>query len=265
MAKILKVFDFDDTLTYTPTFANYMITDKDGIVFLGDSGDGDTSKSQMRLIKKIFHLIFSKQVYFQVQGDYIVVFDSNVKRPLPGEYLGIIEDKVQALLQDVPKQDFTQRLGVKLRQIKDFPDFFRSQQGVLVIGDIKGFHKNENTIGTKVNEELLPIYTSAENKMIVTGRDENLKKAIDMAMRWIQLDFPNYGLHCYPKGANNSIPVWKAQVIVDTVRDNGFDVVHFYEDKANWLKAVEIKMKEELPDVNFIGHHVTNIKNSRSI
>ena len=265
MAKILHIFDYDDTLTYTPTFAEYMDADEHGIVDVGQSQDGDAKKGQLRNMQRIFQLIFARRVVFQVQGDYILVVDAQSGRPFTGEYLGIVEDKVAEILEQGNPDDFTQRYGVKRSSLKDFPDSLADQQGHLVIREIRGFHKDENTIGSKVNEELKQIYESAQYKMIVTGRDESLKKAIDMTLRWVELDFPNLGLHCYPKGAKDSIPIWKSQVILEAIKEGEFDTVHFYEDKANWLKATEQRVNEELPNVNFIGHHVTNIKHSRSI
>ena len=101
--------------------------------------------------------------------------------------------------------------------------------------------------------------------MIVTGRDISLKKAIDVTLRWAELEFPNRGLHCFPGTGKLSIPQWKAQVILDEIAAGEYDEVHFYEDKANWLKVTETKILKAFPNVKFFGHLVTNIRDSSRI
>lgn len=261
----LDIFDYDDTLTYTPTFAEYMDSDENGVIDLGASGDGADNKSQLRKSKHIFNMVFGKDVLFQVKGDFIIVVDARSGRPLPGAQVGIIQDKIDDIVASTPAEEFTKRLGVRRSEIRDFPGTFVEKSGYITIKEIRGFHKDDMTIGSKVNEKLVAIYNAAQNKMIVTGRDESLKKAIDITLRWAQLEYPNKGLHCFPGKGKHSIPQWKAKIILEEIERGQYDEVHFYEDKANWLKTTEIQVKQAFPDVNFFGHHVTNIRDSRTI
>lgn len=265
MAKTLHVFDYDDSLTYTPTYAEYLGADDDGFIDIEKSSNLDSNKAQLRSVQHIFSLVFGKNVIFQAKGDFIIIVDASNKRPLPGEYVAIIEDKVEQVVSDTPKDEFVQKIGVRRGDLRDFPSLFAEKDGLLILNEIRGFHKDENTIGAEVNEELVDIYNSAANKMIVTGRSDKLKRALDMTLRWIPLEYPNWGLHCYPSNTKLSIPKWKCEVIIEAAKKGGFDIVHFYEDRANWLKETELKFKEELPEVEFIGHHIVNIKNSRSL
>jgi hypothetical protein len=265
MSKRLDIFDYDDTLMYTPTFAEYMQSDKDGVIDLGISGDGVDNKSQLRKSRHIFSIVFGKDVLFQVKGDFIIVVDARSGRSLPGAQVGIIQDKIDDIIANTPANEFTQRLGARRGEMKDFPGTFIEKSGYLAIKEIRGFHKDDMTIGSRVNEKIGPIYKAVKNKMIVTGRDESLKKAIDMTLRWAQLEFPNKGLYCFPGKGKSSIPQWKAKVILEEIERGQYDEVHFYEDKANWLKATEDQVRLDFPDVNFFGHHVRNIRDSRTI
>jgi len=265
MNKRLDVFDYDDTLTYTPTFAEYMDSDEKGVIDLGVSGDGADNKSQLRKSKHIFNMIFGKDVIFQVKGDFIIVVDARNGRPLPGAQMGIIQDKIDDVVDSTPAKEFTQRHGVRRSEMRDFPGAFTEKQGYLTVKEIRGFHKDDSTIGSKVNEKLISAYNAAQNKMIVTGRDEKLKKAIDITLRWANLEYPNRGLHCFPGAGKIGIPEWKSTVILKEIEEGQYDEVHFYEDKANWLKTTEDKVREVFPNVNFFGHHVTNIRDSRTI
>ena len=265
MSKRLDIFDYDDTLTYTPTFAEYLDSDENGIVDLGVSGDENQNKSQLRKAKHIFNMIFGKNVQFQVKGDFIILIDARSGRPLPGAQLGIIQDKIDEIVDQTPNEEFNARFGVKRGELRRFPETFGEKQGYLAIKEISGFHKDDMTIGSRVNEKLAPIYKSAENKMIVTGRDNSLKKAIDVTLRWAELEFPNRGLYCFPGTGKLSIPQWKAKVILDEIAAGKYDEVHFYEDKANWLKTTEDQVHQAFPNVKFFGHLVTNIRDSRRI
>ena len=45
-----------------------------------------------------------------------------------------------------------------------------------------------------------------------------------------------------------------------TIELNNWDEVHFYEDRADWLYHAEGAVKEKFPNVKFISHLITNIK-----
>ena len=120
MSKRLDIFDYDDTLTYTPTFAEYMDSDENGIIDLGVSGDKVQNKSQLRKSKHIFNMIFGKDVQFQVKGDFIIVIDARSGRPLPGAQLGIIQDKIDEIVDQTPVDEFNARFGVKRGELRYF-------------------------------------------------------------------------------------------------------------------------------------------------
>jgi hypothetical protein len=53
---------------------------------------------------------------------------------------------------------------------------------------------------------------------------------------------------------------FKTDVILKTIEANGWEEVHFYEDRADWLYHAEGAVKETFPDVKFVPHLITNIK-----
>lgn len=265
MAKTLHIFDYDDTLTYTPTFAEYMGSSQGENVDIGHSGDKDDKKGKLRTVARIFEMVFAKRVVFKVFGDYIVICEAQSQRPLTGSMLGIIEDKVNEIINAIKPEEVSVRYGVKRGDLRDFPNTLGEVDGYLVISEIRGFHKDENTIGTKANEEIFDDYQNARYKMVVTGRDKSLQSYVEQAIVQAGFDFPNLGVHCYDSTFGLSIPLWKSKVIIDTVKKGSFEEVHFYEDKANWLKTTELALKEKFPEIIFVGHHITNVKNSRSI
>jgi hypothetical protein len=95
--------------------------------------------------------------------------------------------------------------------------------------------------------------------MIVTGRDEELRSFIVDVFKELNLELPNYGLILYQKGSQ-SIKDYKTEIILKTIELNNWDEVHFYEDRADWLYHAEGAVKEKFPNVKFISHLITNIK-----
>ena len=102
-------------------------------------------------------------------------------------------------------------------------------------------------------------YKKASNKMIVTGRDEELRQHILKIFDELNLELPNRGLILYQRG-KQSIKDFKTQIILDAIEANDWDEVHFYEDRPDWLYHAEGAVKEKYPNVKFVPHLITNIK-----
>ena len=207
------------------------------------------------------------------------------------------------------------------------PKFFGSvtlKNGVVVLEPFGGFHGATKTVGSKVNPQVISIYNSVDNKMILTGREDDTvgfekfkkkkeavikkvtdkwhdtvaraktpeEKAVKMAkpnqsdhikaqiedkksklvnmksfianrLKELGIEYPNYGLVLYD--GNGGIPKFKSKAIESVIKNNGFQEVHYYEDRKVWLDAAESHLKTVLPEVKFIPHFITNIKDEKSL
>jgi FMN phosphatase YigB (HAD superfamily) len=99
------------------------------------------------------------------------------------------------------------------------------------------------------------IYKEVKNKAIVTGRIITVKPKIKNKLKELELEEPNWGLHCYPSTVESldRVATWKAKTIVELIKKSGFKKARFYEDKSKWLNKVKLEVAKNLPDVEFIG------------
>lgn len=108
-------------------------------------------------------------------------------------------------------------------------------------------------------KDISRIYKSVKNKAIVTGRSEDMRDKIIKRLNSLGLEIPNFGLFCYPTRDSNQmrVGVWKAEIIVNLIRDNGFKSARFYEDNSKWLKTVTKMVKDKLPNIEWKGIKVS--------
>lgn len=248
--KTLHVFDLDDTLLITPTFSALIPKDKNNIV----DTNGEFSEF-FEKIKSFFLIVFSKEIYFVSSGDFIVVFDNKTKAPLGPEYLSYV--------QDVDKSKMSS-YGLKAGYVNDVLRALEVHDGHLVFRSIPDFHAKPETVGTIVNDEVFKAYKNAENKMILTGRNVNLKSFIESRLQELGLELPNFGIHCFP-GKSLSVQNFKIQTILDSIQKNGWSEINFYEDRKDWLESAKIAVSEIYPNVVFHPHLITLTKHMRSL
>jgi hypothetical protein len=253
--KEIHIFDMDDTLLTTPTFAD-MIRDQ----------RHDHVEDFLSNLKRIFMLFMSKSIDFKVSGDFIVMIDMATGNPTQASYLDIFEDKFERAKTEFPKPEtFAKQVGVKASSIKDALKCLGVKDRHVIIAQIRGFHKDPNTVGKGLNDEVVNAYRAAENQMIITGRGTELKGVISDRLKELGLHLPNQGLYCYPENASTSIQQFKVRTILQSIEENGWERVHFYEDRLDWLQAAKTSVEETYPSVEFIDHHVTNIHNGKSL
>lgn len=233
MEKILHVFDMDDTLFETPTFADFF-SEKDG-------ENIDIEKiypNQFLKVKSTFWDVLSKDVYFKRSGDFIVPINKETNKPFGGELIDYFNTK-------------------------DLKKMFLIKNNILVLNAFNGFHSDPSTLGWIVNNPVFNDYVNAKNKMILTGRDESMRSKIMYILKFIGMEFPNYGLKLF-QGKGN-IEQYKINEILQSIQKHGWEIVHFYEDRLDWLSAAEKAVSETFPEVTFIAHPITNVKNKRSL
>jgi hypothetical protein len=248
-SKEIHIFDMDDTLLWTPHFSDFVEVGNNGVVDIS----GDFS-SYLKKIKSYFSIVFSKEIFFVKSGDFIVVYDSKHKQPLTSEYVGYI--------QDLDPDSFIS-MALKRKNWKEMLRMFEEKDGFLVLKPFPGFHSDPRTLGKRVNEPVYNIYKKAHNKMILTGRGENMRSEIEQNLKEIGVEAPNEGLMLY--SGNDGIMNFKVQVVLDSIEKNGWEKVFFYEDRKDWLDAVENAVKEKFPEVQFVSNHITNVKLSKQV
>lgn len=219
----------DDTLFETPRFSEFVGIEKDGLI-----NDKEYFPEYFQKLKSIFVDKMNKNVNFEKRGDFVVPINKENGKTFPGEFIEYFKDK------------------------KTYK-YFDVYDGHLVVKSFPGFHSSPETLGKILNLEVIKQYQRADKKMIVTGRNESLRADIIQIFKNLGLELPNYGLILYQNGPL-SIKDYKTDIILKTIEKNNWDVVHFYEDRPDWLYHAEGAVKEKFPEVKFIPHLITNIK-----
>ena len=268
MTKTIHIFDLDDTMIVTPNVTDFVDTDSDGKIVSDNDFEektlGDNNHRFFKKVKKIFHQIFSREIYLKVQGDFVVVYDHKNERPLPSYFLTHVEELVSKITNGKPT-DIKKLYAIEKRELKDMGEWFEEKEGVLILKEPRGFHSHQETIGMIANEPIIEIYHSVPNKMILTGRDMSLHADITRKLLYMGIEFPNFGLYCFDSRYFRNIKDFKGGVVNFSINTHGWETVHMYEDKPNWLNHIKMAVSQENPQVEFIGHHITNIKDSRSL
>lgn len=225
----IHIFDMDDTLLETPKFTDFV-----GVQGNGPIDDAKVFADYFRKIKAAFLDKMSKEVMFVKKGDFVVPINKSNGKAFPGNFIEYFSENKYKRIFDV-------------------------HEDTLVVKSFPGFHSDPDTLGKITNEQVIKDYKSASNKMIVTGRDEGLRMDIVKVFKELGLELPNYGLVLY-QGGPKSIKDFKTDVILKTIEQNGWQEVHFYEDRPDWLYHAEGAVREKFPDVLFVPHLITNIK-----
>lgn len=227
--KELKIFDMDRTLIDTPEFINFI-----------DVQDGefiDTKKyfpDHFKSIKTLFWDTLMKEVGFIKNGTYIVVINTKNKGTFDGMQLSNIQEKKP--------------------QASKYLELF---DDTIVVKHPAGFYTEPDTLGYVVNNPVFNEYKAAENKMILTGRGEKLRPNILKMLHFLNMEEPNQGLMLWP--GSPKIIQWKADVILETAATKKWDIIHFYEDKEDWLNHAKVSMEQQYPEIKFMPHHIKTV------
>ncbi len=229
MEKEIHIFDLDDTILETPTFGTFVGAENGETI--------DTTKyypDYFEKVKVAFLDVLSKQILLVRMNDFVVPVQSETKKPFDSSVLQYFGDR-------------------------KYHRMFEEFNGIIVLKSFPGFHSDPETLGKKVNSEIIESYNSAQNKMILTGRDINLAKLIDSRLEELGMSHPNYGVHTFKSG-RLSIEQYKIATIMKSIIDFGWTCVHFYEDRKDWLLNAMKAVNETFPTVTFQPHLITNVK-----
>lgn len=248
--KELYVFDMDDTLISTPRLSDVLNVENGEI-----KTEDENIKKYIIKIKNAFSSLFFKEICFKKSNDFILILDCRTKNSLGSEFVGYIQDLT-------PEQIL--KAGLKNSIKKELLRSIDEKNGVLVLAPFPGFYDKKETVGQNINQEVIGVYKSAKNKMIVTGRNEEMRKEIEDRLLEIGIELPNFGLHLF-SGGSVGIAAYKVKVIEDSIIANGWDVIHFFEDKKDWLEKAYNEITEKFPEIKFYKHLVTNIKSKLTL
>lgn len=248
--KTLYVFDMDDTLLETPRVADVLKIENGEI-----KTEDENTKEFINKLKGIFSSLFFKEICFEKSNDFIIILDCGTKKVFGSEQLDFIQDLTPEQLQNA---------GFKNSTKKDLLRALGEEKGVLVLKPFPGFYEKDETIGTNINQEVLPFYKSAKNKMILTGRGEKMRANIEANLKVLGLGIPNFGLHLFP-GGSKGIADYKVKVIEDSILANQWEEIHFFEDRADWLNKAAVEITEKFPNIKFHKHLITNIKSKLTL
>ncbi len=233
--KELHIFDLDNTLFETPEFAEFVKVDSNNIVIKGNHDE------YFMNVKAAFLDLLSKYVYFKRTGDFIVPINQQTDKPFDEDILDYFKKKISTSKMLIP------------------------HNGIAVLNAFPGFHKSPDTLGLVINEPIFQDYENADNKMIITGRNEELREKINSIFKYLGIKQPNYGLYLYSQNGKTNIENFKIQTIIQSIKEHGWDIVHFYEDRKDWLMAAQRAVAQVFPGVEFVSHLVTNVKDKRSL
>ena len=242
----------DDTLLVTPTFADMM-----------KRGSDPCLDDFLTHVKQTFLLFMMKEVVFRAQGDYIVLMTPD-GAPMPSHILTLMSEKLEGMETSMSPEAFKREFGIKRSSVKDVVKALSLKKGHIIISQVRGFHANPETIGFQKNDHVVEIYNAAPHKMIVTGRAKNLIPDITKRLAEVGMEYPDQGLYCFPETGHRNIADFKVHCILEAIEKNGWEEVHFYEDKEDWLKAAAIAVRNTYPQVTFVEHHISNVHDAKT-
>jgi hypothetical protein len=248
--KTLYIFDMDNTLIETPKFVDFVNVENGEI-----KTENENIKEYINKLKGIYSLLLFKEICFKRSGDFIVVVDCRNAKEFGKEQIEIINN--------LTLEQF-QKVGFKNSAKKELQRAFEIKDGLLVLREFPGFYESENTVGDIVVKRILSIYSSVKNKMILTGRKEKLRGKIEERLKELNIEMPNFGLILFPSGSM-SIPEYKIKAIENTILENGWKEIHFFEDRAEWLNKAAVEISKKFPEIKFHKHLITDINSKLTL
>jgi len=105
-----------------------------------------------------------------------------------------------------------------------------------------------------VNEYIVNLYNSVENKSILTIRKDIFRSQTINLLNELNIDYPNNGLYMYPYSIIKNKSKWKLEILLKLL--NNFNKIRYYDDDIKILKGIRNKLYDE----NIELYHVKNDK-----
>lgn len=108
----------------------------------------------------------------------------------------------------------------------------------------------------KTLKEAHIIYSSVDDKCIVTARPEGSRELLEKTLQELGLEIPKLGIWMRPDYLNNAGD-WKGYQISEISKKFGFGEVIFFDDNAKYIKKVKRVMAELSPEIKLTCYKVT--------
>lgn len=226
--KEIFIFDLDRTLTVSAEFSDFV-----GVLEGETVNTNEYFPEHFKKIKSLFYDLLMKEVIFIKNGKHIIVVNAKNKSTFDG-----------------------MQLSDMISKNKDVNKYLTLFSDIITVKHPAGFYADPNTLGYAVNDKIFKEYKSASHKMILTGRGEKLREHILKMLKFLHMQEPNEGLMLWP--GNPNIMEWKSKVIIETASTGKWDMIHFYEDRADWLDYAKKSMEINYPNIEFVAHHIVN-------
>ena len=256
--KTLYVFDMDGTLVSLPKLTDILVI-KNGRINSGDSLIDNAANKVLELSKKVYEeenegkrrskmLAGIKNDFsFKRKGDFIVMLhDGN---ELGKKYIQDIQDSIN--LSDREKKEILNKLVIENRDV--------------ALGLFSEFFRTEATVGTEMIKPVVNLYKKIENKMILTGRSNVIKKGVEYVLfNIIGLPKPNFGLYMYDN-SKGGVAQFKAKTIEESIEKYKWEQIYFFDDRGDWLESTKEHINKIFPQVKFHTKEIKSEKNKHQL
>jgi len=243
--KVIYVFDMDDTLVKTPKLEE-VIKIVDGKSQSGIPSVDDRLNAVVKIINELYKnnsrlrklANIDNEFYLKKQNEKICLNNDN----LSGKEIFDFIDNNEQLSKKEKNAIF---------------DKFEFDGDCMRLHKFGEYYRTEGTIGVELIKPTIDVYNKAINKMIVTGRSNSIRKGAEYILfNYLGLDYPNYGFYLYDFN-KNGIPAFKANIIINSIQKNNWDIVNMFEDKDDWLVIIKNIIKTKFPKIIFNSYLVS--------
>jgi len=252
------VFDFDDTLFWTPEWFDQVSLDKDGTAL------GVSNKYPMifgRAIGLVNSLNVNPEKYMRKERDGSLDDDilHQIKALLPMRLVKKITDipalgkKNQTIFvlldssgREIPITKFKELFPSKTYKIFDMRAKYY-HDAVIVSGD-PNFYKIPETLGTVPNQKIIDIYKNkSSNAYVLTARETapGINEGVSNRLASVGLPAP---LKVFTRPAGMSGSEYKGRVIGELASQGSVTAITFYDDNQRYITGVKKILDEDYPE-----------------
>jgi len=146
---------------------------------------------------------------------------------------------------DDPNQDY---------KIPSGSSWVRKKDRIYIIQPDAYFMTDESMpIGTY--DDIVDLYNNAENKCIITARNERLRNQTVRALKDLGVEKPNMGLFMYPINSFSYTYEYKSNKLLELYKTLNFNEIHYYDDNIKLLKKIKNNLQGK--DINIKFYKVT--------
>ena len=107
----------------------------------------------------------------------------------------------------------------------------------------------DESLPISINDNLLDIYNSSENKCIITARLSSSKDNIKKRLNKLGISQPNYGLFMLNDKYSNKV-IFKCNTLLKLQEQFKFDEINYYDDNIKLLKKMKIFLSDKNININ---------------